>query len=247
LSHHPIHEQLRRALQATELSEWELARRADVSLKLVSQVLAGGAPARVDTLVQIARALEMEVTLRPKESEPRIVGPIPTVVDDALRRVRPGHPVQVIEPIPTVLALGLEGTLISEAASMAARPGLFKFLTCCRPLTQRIVIFTDMKEPRFRQLSQRLADQGSAPPWFADIELVGQGGPTKDLALVRHSDLDRVVLVDHSQLSVHPGQQACWVPIKSFAPPLGADDSEFDRVLEDLAQREFQAVFRAHR
>lgn len=247
MNHHSIHDQLRLALQANELSEWELARRAGVSLTLVAQVLAGGADARVNTLVQVAGALDLEVTLRPKEPEPRVMGSIPTVVDDALMRVRPDLVVQVIEPMPNVLALDLEGALISDAESMVARPGLFKFLTCCRPLFQRIVIFTNIEESRFRKIASRLVDEGAAPRWFADIECVDWTGATKDLTLVRDTEVEHVLLVDDSPLAVQPGQHSCWVPIKRYKRPFEQDDCELDRVLEELVRRDFQADGWAYR
>ena len=43
-----------------------------------------------------------------------------------------------------VLALELEGTLISNAVSQIAWPGLFDFLEDCRKLFPRIVIRTQM-------------------------------------------------------------------------------------------------------
>lgn len=241
MSHYSIDDQLRLALQASELSEWELARRADVSLALVARVLAGGGNFRMDTLVQIAGALDLEVTLRPKEPKPRIVGSVPTVVDYVLMRVRPDHVVQVVGPTSDVLALDLEGTLISDAVSMVTRPGLFKFLTCCRPLFQRIVMFTNIEESLFRRIASRLVDGGSVPRWFADIECVAWAGPTKDLMFVCDTDVDNVLLVDDSQLAVHPGQHSRWVPVKSFEHPFEQDDCELDRVLEELVRQNSQA------
>jgi hypothetical protein len=241
MSHCSVHDQLRLALQASDLSEWELARRADVSLALVEQVLGGGGDARVDMLVQIAGVLDLELTLRPKEPEPRIMGSIPTVVDAALMRMRPAHVVQVIDPTSNVLALDLEGTLISDTVSMVARPGLFKFLTYCRPLFQRIVMFTNIEESLFRRIASRLVDEGSAPHWFADIECVGWTDLTKDLTLVRDTDVGQVMLVDDSPLAVQPGQHLCWVPIKCYERPFEQDDCEFDRVLDELVRRDFQA------
>jgi hypothetical protein len=49
---------------------------------------------------------------------------------------------------PRVLALDLEGTLISNAASQIPRPGLYEFLASCQQLFQRIVIFTTVSEAK---------------------------------------------------------------------------------------------------
>jgi len=55
-----------------------------------------------------------------------------------------------------VIALDLEGTLISNAVSQIARPGLFDFLEECRKLFPRIVIFTSVNEERFRSIANLL-------------------------------------------------------------------------------------------
>jgi len=52
-----------------------------------------------------------------------------------------------------VLARDLEGTLISNAVSQIARPGLFEFLEDCRKLFPRVVMFTSVNEDRFRSIA----------------------------------------------------------------------------------------------
>src|SRR5690606_29950088 len=68
---------------------------------------------------------------------------------------------------PKVLALDLEGTLISNAVSQIPRPGLFDFLTRCRDSFSRIVMFTTVSEKRFRDIAGLLVKEGFAPTWFA--------------------------------------------------------------------------------
>lgn len=138
---------------------------------------------------------------------------------------------------PTVLALDLEGTLISNAVSVFVRPGLFRFLTLCRPLFSRIVMFTTVRESRFREIARMLVDEGSAPAWFAEIEHVSWHGPTKDLAFVRDARVDHVLLVDDIEQYVHPGQGDRWVAITCFDPLFAESDAELERVLEELVSR----------
>jgi hypothetical protein len=83
-----------------------------------------------------------------------------------------------------VLALDLEGTLISNAVSQIARPGLYDFLEDCRELFPRIVIFTSVNEERFRTIANLLTTEGYAPNWFADIEYITWTGETKNLNFV---------------------------------------------------------------
>ncbi len=62
-----------------------------------------------------------------------------------------------------VLALDLEGTLISNAMSQIARPGLRDFLEFCGAAFSRLVMYTFISEDRFRQIARMLVNEGSAP------------------------------------------------------------------------------------
>lgn len=142
-------------------------------------------------------------------------------------------------PMSTLtLALDLEGTLISNAVSQFARRGLYGFLEGCRRLFPRMVIFTSVSEERFRAIVERLVRDGFAPEWFATIEYVHWHGPTKDLTFVPGCDPSDVFLVDDCAGYVHPGQEAQWVPVKSFHDPvLDAPAGVLSHLLNDLEQR----------
>ncbi|MFG6459800.1 hypothetical protein [Roseateles sp. BYS96W] len=79
---------LRAALAASGRTEWELSRRANVKLALVEAVLGGTGAVPLAALVRVAAALEMEVDLVPAQAARRNAGPVPTVVDAALERLR---------------------------------------------------------------------------------------------------------------------------------------------------------------
>jgi hypothetical protein len=74
----------------------------------------------------------------------------------------------------TTLALDLEGVLITNAISQLPRPGLNSFLSQCEALFGRenICIFTSVNERRFREIAERLVDDGFAPDWFARIPYI---------------------------------------------------------------------------
>lgn len=114
------------------------------------------------------------------------------------------------------LALDLEGTLISNAMSQIPRPGLHAFLTECREMFERVVMFTTVREERFRPIAEMLVDEGAAPEWFRQIEYVHWSGPTKDLAFIPGVDVSRAVLVDDFEIYVHPGQESQWLQIPLF-------------------------------
>jgi hypothetical protein len=135
-----------------------------------------------------------------------------------------------------VIALDLEATLISSAVSQFPRPHLFDFLTGCRKLVERVVIFTTVDEARFRTIAELLVQEGHAPPWFGSLEYIDWSGKVKDLSFVPLAHIEEVVLVDDVELYVQPSQRAQWISIRGFEPP-GNDDMELPRVLQELQMR----------
>ena len=136
-----------------------------------------------------------------------------------------------------VLALDLEGTLISNAMSQIPRPGLFAFLERCRALFPRIVMFTSVEEARFRRIATLLVADGAAPAWFADIEYVTWEGKTKDLAYIPNAEIGDTLLVDDFEVYVHPGQQSQWVQVDYFDQPYDEQDTGLAKVLVALQRR----------
>ncbi|MFA1687946.1 hypothetical protein ACDY99_31105, partial [Achromobacter dolens] len=68
---------------------------------------------------------------------------------------------------PTILALDLEGTLISNAISQIPRPGLYQFLEAVQANFDQLMMFTTVPENRFRSIATLLVGEGNAPAWFA--------------------------------------------------------------------------------
>lgn len=137
---------------------------------------------------------------------------------------------------PTVLALDLEGTLISNAMSQIPRPGLFEFLTRCVELFPRVVMFTTVKEDRFRAIATLLVAEGFAPKWYEGIEYVHWQGGTKDLNFIPGVNPNDALLVDDFEKYVHPGQESQWLKIDYFDYPYEATDTGLARALECLNQ-----------
>lgn len=141
------------------------------------------------------------------------------------------QPVKQMKPI--ILALDLEGTLISNAVSQIPRPGLSAFLEQCRQLFSRIVMFTSVDEARFRQIAKRLVEDGEAPDWLAEIEYITWTGHIKDLTFVPNTKPSQILLVDDFERYIHPAQVSQWIPIDCFQSPYSPDDT----ALEDCVQR----------
>jgi hypothetical protein len=133
-----------------------------------------------------------------------------------------------------VLALDLEGTLISNAVSQIARPGLHEFLEFCGQAVSRVVLYTAVPERTVRQVAENLVAEGAAPAWFQNVECVEWNGRTKDLAVIPGVGVERVILVDDYEGYVMPEQRDRWIPIRVYAAPYAADDSELQRVKQVL-------------
>lgn len=147
------------------------------------------------------------------------------------------EPAEPDEGSRLVLALDLEGTLVSNAVSQIPRPGLGEFLVACRRLFPRIVMFTTVREPQFRHIARGLVDEELVPAWFADLEYVDWVGPTKDLRVISDVQWPHALLVDDCQAYVHPGQEAHWVAVEQFCSPYLDSDSELSDVLAQLKSR----------
>lgn len=119
--------------------------------------------------------------------------------------------------------MDLEGTLISNAISQIARPGLAEFLAGARLQFETLVMFTTVPEARFRSIAELLVRERSAPEWFADIHFVQWSGKTKDLSFVSKRIGDALLLDDYAPY-VHLGQEHLWIEVPLFASPYAMSD-----------------------
>lgn len=140
-----------------------------------------------------------------------------------------------------VIALDLEGTLISNAVSQLERPGLCHFLEEVAANFPRVVIYTAVSESKFRTIAKLLVKEKSAPSWFADIEYINWDGKTKDLNNISGANPNEILLVDDYEPYVHSGQEMQWVAIKCFDHPYEDTDSEFGMVMSALRYIKSQA------
>ena len=132
-----------------------------------------------------------------------------------------------------VLALDLEGTLISNAMSQFPRPGLYEFLEFCRNHFERMVIFTAVSEERTRMIARTLVENGDVPAWFSDsLEYIVWSGQYKDLNFIKGAGIQEVVLVDDQEAYIHPEQKEQWLPVKEYQAPYAEEDDELKRLSE---------------
>lgn len=130
-----------------------------------------------------------------------------------------------------VLALDLEGTLISNAMSQIPRSGLYAFLLRCRELFPRIVMFTTVSEEKFRAIATLLVNEGFAPGWFETIEYVHWQGNTKNLEFVPNAKIEDILLVDDFEQYIHQDQESRWIKIDCFEYPYESSDDGLEKVM----------------
>ncbi len=129
----------------------------------------------------------------------------------------------------TVLALDLEGTLVSNAVSQLPRPGLRAFLARCIDAVPQVVIFTAVSPQRTRAILERLAAEGDVAMEVAALPIVAWSGPVKDLRFL-DAPAAACLLVDDLAAYVAPGQEDRWIPIDGWHAPYPEDDRELERV-----------------
>ncbi len=124
---------------------------------------------------------------------------------------------------PSILALDLEGTLISNAVSQIPRPGLRDFLNHAQATFDEVVLFTTVARHSALRIASLLTEEGHVPPWFAEVRYVEWTGSTKDLRFVSPL-LGQTLLLDDHRSYVHLDQQLFWVEAPLFASPYPTND-----------------------
>ncbi|MBA0386497.1 hypothetical protein D7U91_01435 [Stenotrophomonas maltophilia] len=142
---------------------------------------------------------------------------------------------------PTILALDLEGTLISNAVSQIPRPGLWNFLERAQASFQQLVMFTAVARPVARRVAALLSDEGFAPVWFRDIPCIDWTGSTKDLRFVSPI-LGETLLLDDQISYVREDQRAFWIEVPEFEPPYPPSDAGLEIALSRIEARVLQLV-----
>ena len=134
----------------------------------------------------------------------------------------------------TIIALDLEGTLISNGMSQIPRFGLYPFLEKIRDLTPHIVLYTTLSVGLTKQIRNTLADEGSVPEWFRTLPYVEWEGEFKDIAFVRalyEPEQVRVLLLD-DHMGHLKGQEDSFVLVKQFESPYSDDTVLSNLIIE---------------
>lgn len=124
-----------------------------------------------------------------------------------------------------VLALDVEGTLVSNAVSQLPRSGLKRFLETCHALVPRIVLFTSVRRDRVADVVGQLIADGVAPPWLATVEVFESKTGLKDLRVIGNAKPEEILLVDDMADGVLPDQRSSWVRVEPFIAPYAPDEA----------------------
>ena len=117
-----------------------------------------------------------------------------------------------------IIALDLEGTLITSFNGLTPRPGLKEFLDFCYANFDRVVVYTLLSKAHAKQIAQLLVKTEHAPTVFISrFEYISGPGPYKDLSHVENADHEKILLVDDTPSNINPAQKDNWIRIKSFA------------------------------
>ncbi|MCB9643765.1 MAG: hypothetical protein H6728_11890 [Myxococcales bacterium] len=140
---------------------------------------------------------------------------------------------------PRLVALDLEGTLVSNAMSLFPRPCLYEFLDFCHASFSEVVLFTAVRTQRARRCLETLVEAGDAPSWVAKMPIVHWQGARKDLRFVREQfpsyKIGEMLLVEDLEDYVEPQQRGLWVAICPWVSPYPSDDRELLRIQDLLA------------
>lgn len=132
-----------------------------------------------------------------------------------------------------LLCLDLEGTLISNAISQIPRPGLYQFLDRVSGLCD-LMIYTSVSESRVDAIRDLLVQEGGAPAWFKELEVIRPTGTLKPKAVCGR---DRAYLLDDQAGVIVPGEEEWWIPVPEYLPPYSADDQALCQVLKNIKTR----------
>lgn len=132
----------------------------------------------------------------------------------------------------TLLCLDLEGTLISNAVSQIPRPNLHRFLVEVRELCD-LMIYTSVSAPRVDAIRELLVQEGVAPSWFKDLQVIRPSGTLKPKASCGR---DQAFLLDDQPGVIVPGEEEWWIQIREYLPPYSKEDSALSDALTLIRQ-----------
>lgn len=133
-----------------------------------------------------------------------------------------------------VIALDVEGTLISNGMSQFPRPGLRRFLEKLSSLDVEIVVYSTLSNNVIDEVLSNLSSDGEIPLWFLNCRRVPWQGGCKSIRDAEKSDENCIaMLVDDYEGYVCSGEEDYWIEVPTFSPPY----RESGKVLQNVLQK----------
>ena len=136
-----------------------------------------------------------------------------------------------------ILALDLEGTLVTDRLTKVPRPGLYDFLEYCNSKFERIVMMTSVPEEYFLQTIDHLLEIEAVPKWFNNVPYINypdceesEFGEFKDLRCIPNSKVDEIVIIDDMEWFIRNEQKQQWISIIPFKG--NQDDNELIKIMK---------------
>lgn len=118
-----------------------------------------------------------------------------------------------------ILALDIEGTLVTNRGKWYPRPHLHEFLEFCFHRVERVCFFTLLSKASAKNVIEWLVEAGHAPKVALErFEYVECKRNYKDLECLNHSDLNEVMLIDDNAPNVKPGQEERCILVPGYEP-----------------------------
>ncbi|QDU93749.1 NIF family HAD-type phosphatase [Lignipirellula cremea] len=137
----------------------------------------------------------------------------------------------------SIIALDLEGTLVSNAVSQFPRAGLRDFLDFCYASFDVVCLYTAVSDELCGPILATMVAEENAPRQMLSIPLIQWDRSVKDLANIPSAEIHQCLIVDDNPDYIVPGQRSQWIPIDKFTPPYADSDVELARIQCVIAAR----------
>ena len=140
-------------------------------------------------------------------------------------------------PRESIIALDLEGTLISNAVSQFPRPGVRSFLDYCYNAFDSVYLYTAVRDELCVPILKLMVDEGNAPESMLAIPFVQWDRSVKDLANIPDATVEQCLIVDDNAEYIAESQRSQWIAVEKFSSPYSDSDTELHRVQSELQRR----------
>lgn len=165
---------LRVAREGKTLSQRELSKLSGVPQSHISKIEAGAVDLRLSSLIELARALDLELTLVPRKSVPAVQAVVRSTAQDSLASAEPDSPAQkeverlsklvaqLVRAFPTTPEIAQLGRLVRDFRNLPLPPDALTPLREARKTLNNLHRSADALEAIRRALADLYAVRNAA-------------------------------------------------------------------------------------